>query len=387
MDSNSNTEGQNDLTKEVKLFTPGPLGTSPSVKQAMLRDLGSRDTEMISVIREIRNKLVDIAGVSRDKFTCVPVQGSGTFAVEAVLNTTTHKDNARVLVLVNGSYGERMEIMCQHMGLEVHAMRLPDNEPISANKVKQFLQKDNKWSNIAIVHLETTHGLLNPLEEVGRVVREECPDAIFIADCMSSFGSVSFDVEEAKADFLVSSANKCLQGVPGFAYTICRRDKLMQCKGQSTSLALDLVAQYEGLERNGQFRFTPPTHCLLAFRQALKEFEAEGGVIGRGKRYKENYTILDEGMRKLGFKAYIPENDRGCVITSFFSPKHKNFTFEEFYNKLHNYDQVIYPGKTAKFDCFRIGNIGHLFPGDIQHLLDCISKVLNEMGVPTPVSC
>jgi len=225
---------------------------------------------------------------------------------------------------------------------------------------------------------------MNSVEKVGELVRRYQPTAHYFVDAMSSFGAVPLQLDNV--DFVVSSANKCLQGVPGFSYAICRRSSLAKCKANSRSLSLDLVDQDEVMEKTGQFRFTPPTHALLAFQQAIKEFYQEGGLKGRSNRYKSNREILKKGMKEMGFKELVPEKFAGYIITCFFYPDHPNFSFETFYKKLSDIDQVIYPGKVTSAPCFRIGNIGDLHSKDMSHLLVCIQRVLKEMKVPLPES-
>ena len=198
---------------------------------------------------------------------------------------------------------------------------------------------------------------------------------------MSSFGAVALDLEKARVDFLVSSANKCIEGVPGFSFAICRGEELARCEGQARSLSLDLFAQWKGLESNGQFRFTPPTHTILAFEKALEELAEEGGVAGRAARYSGNYDTLVAGMGALGFKEYLPREDQGYIITSFRYPTHPAFDFTEFYTRLSEKDLVIYPGKVSDADCFRIGNIGRIEQDDVKNLLTAIASVLEEMGI------
>ncbi|XP_071832712.1 2-aminoethylphosphonate--pyruvate transaminase-like isoform X2 [Apostichopus japonicus] len=370
----------------MKLFTPGPLETTISVREALLTDYGSRSDEMISIIKFIREKLVVFAGVTEDVYTCVPIQGSGTFAVEAVMNTTTDKKNSRVLIIDNGRYGERMEVMCNYMGVEFHGMREPESKPVTGETVRKFLEQDNNWDIVTIVHSETTTGVLNHVVDVGKVVKEICPDALYIVDSMSSFGAIELDLEAGLVDFMISSANKCVEGVPGFAYTICRKDSLLKCQGKATSLCFDLVQQYLGFQKNGMFRFTPPTHCLAAFKQALIELEEEGGVANRTKRYKKIHRALIDGMELLGFEQYIPESTQGCVVTCFKQPTNKNWDFKEFYQGLIDHGYVIYAGNTCN-DCmtFRIGSMGRLTSKDVRQLLECVRKVLHNMAIEIPV--
>ena len=370
---------QNNSRKDKLLFTPGPLTTSEPVKQAMLRDLGSRDTEFIATILKIRNGLLELAGLSQEKgYECVLMQGSGTFGVESVIGSAV-SPGGKLLVVINGAYGERILKIAEVLGIECEALRCEENRKTDPAEVAGRLQADEKISAVAIVHCETTTGIINPVEETGSIVR--AAGKTYIVDAMSSFGAVQLDVQSAEIDFLVSSANKCIEGVPGFSFAICRSEALNACEGQARSLSLDLFAQWKGLESNGQFRFTPPTHTILAFERALAELHEEGGVDGRAARYRGNYETLVRGMSELGFKEYLAREDQGHIITSFRYPSDPAFDFTEFYTRLSEKDLVIYPGKVSNADCFRIGNIGHIQRADVENLLAAIASVLGQMGV------
>lgn len=364
--------------KDKPLFTPGPLTTSRTVKQAMLRDLGSRDTAFIQVIREIRSGLLDVAGVTGKGYEAIPMQGSGTYSIEAVLTSTVPRDG-KILVIINGAYGKRMVQICKTAGIACAAIECPEDEYPDVAAVAQALAADPAITNVAVVHCETTTGIFNPIEAIGRVVKEA--GKVYFVDAMSSFGAVPIDFEACGIDYLVSSANKCIEGVPGFGFVIARRAALQATEGYARSVSLDLLAQWQGLERNGQFRFTPPTHALLAFRQALAELEAEGGVLGRAARYQANYACIAQGMQAMGFKEYLPVERQGYIITSFRYPEHKNFDFEAFYERLNSRGYVIYPGKVSNADCFRIGHIGRLYVPDMQDLLAAIREAVAEMGI------
>lgn len=367
------------LAKDKPLFTPGPLTTSMSVKQAMLRDLGSRDFEFINTIRSVREQLLAAGGVSQQKgFEAILMQGSGTFGLEAVV-TSTIPPNGKLLVIVNGAYGKRIAKIAQIHRIAVSTLDYPENQAPKADDVAKALAADPAITNVAIVHCETTTGIINPIEEIGRVVKQA--GKWYFVDSMSAFGAVPFNLEACGADYLVSSANKCIEGVPGFAFVICRRDALLASEGWARTLTLDLLDQWKGLESNGQFRFTPPTHTILAFAQALRELECEGGVAGRAARYAANYECVRAGMRKMGFKEYLPEELQGHIITSFRYPTDPNFRFNEFYERLNEKGYVIYPGKVSNADCFRIGNIGRIFEPDMRALLLAIAQTLTEMNV------
>ena len=365
--------------KDKPLFTPGPLTTSRTVKQAMLRDLGSRDTEFIEVVRGVRNSLLEAAGVSQSQgYEAILVQGSGTFTIEAVISSAI-PPAGKLLVVVNGAYGDRIVKIARVHGIETVVLKYRENELPVTSEIDQALADDAEISMVSVVHCETTSGIINPIEEIGEIVRRY--GRRYFVDSMSAFGAVPFDFEQCEIDYLVSSANKCIEGVPGFGFAICRREALLETEGWARTLSLELLGQWKGLESNGQFRFTPPTHTILAFSQALAELEEEGGVEGRAARYRENYRVLSEGMHRLGFDDYVRTDLQGYIITSFKYPEHPNFDFEKFYNLLNDRDFVIYPGKVSDANCFRIGNIGRIFTADVRALLVAIEQVLAEMGV------
>ena len=364
--------------KDKILFTPGPLTTSRTVKQALLRDLGSRDFEFIGIIKDIRSKLVELGEAADDEYTAVLMQGSGTFGLEAVVGSTTPPDG-KFLVIINGAYGKRIATMSEMLGISTERLEFPENQKPDPAKIEAVLKADPGITNVSLTHCETTTGIMNPVEEIGAVVY--AAGAKFFVDAMSSFGAVPINLPECNVDYLVSSANKCIEGVPGFSFIIAKISSLRETKGYARSLSLDILAQYEGFEKNGQFRFTPPTHSLIAFHQALVELEAEGGVAGREARYRANYETLVAGMREMGFKEYLPPEDQGVIITSFLHPDDPNFSFERFYEALNARDFVIYPGKVSDAGCFRIGSIGRIFQPDVRALLAAIREVTAEMGV------
>lgn len=364
--------------KDKVLFTPGPLTTSRTVKHAMLRDVGSRDFEFIELVRDIRQKLVELGQVSSAGYTTVLMQGSGTFGLEAVVSSTVPPDG-KLMVIVNGAYGKRLVKMASVLKIKTLVLECPENTPPALEQVEAALTDNPGITNVAVVHCETTTGIINPIREIGEIVGKA--GATYFVDAMSSYGAVPVNLRECGIDYLVSSANKCIEGVPGFSFVLARTSSLEKTTGYARTLSLDLLEQYRGLEKNGQFRFTPPTHALIAFRQALAELEAEGGVVGRADRYRRNYETLIEGMQRLGFTEYLRREDQGYIITSFLYPEDKNFRFEEFYERLNEKDYVIYPGKVSDANCFRIGNIGRIFEPDIRALLAAIQETLVEMDV------
>ncbi|MDA7505112.1 2-aminoethylphosphonate--pyruvate transaminase [Verrucomicrobia bacterium] len=365
--------------RDKVLFTPGPLTTSLTVKQAMLRDAGSWHFEFNAKVKEIRQRILTLAGVTSEKgYECILLQGSGTFGVESVFSTSV-PEGGKVLVLSNGAYGERMVAMLKCLRIENTVYRTGENEPPDPAYVASLLEKDTDITHVAVVHCETTTGIVNPIASIGKTVK--AAQRHYIVDAMSSLGGMPIDFEDACIDFLVSSANKCIEGVPGFSFVIAKRDPLFANESTTRSLSLDLAAQLRGFEKNGQFRYSPPTHSLLAFEQALNELDSEGGVEGRALRYKRNHEVLMSGMESLGFKSYLDAKIQSYLITSFHFPEDSKFTFDVFYRKLSDRGMIIYPGKISQVDLFRIGSIGRIFESDVLALVASIKGVLKDMDV------
>jgi 2-aminoethylphosphonate-pyruvate transaminase len=365
------------------LFTPGPLTTSLTVKQAMLHDAGSRDPQFIALVRGIRERLLQLGGVSREAgYEAILMQGSGTFGVEAVISSVLPRDG-KLLVIINGAYGERIATMAARHNIATSLLRSDEDQLPDLAAIDRILASDSAITHVVAVHCETTAGILNPIERLGEIVQRHKKE--FIVDAMSSFGAIPLRLAAAGIDYVISSANKCIEGVPGFAFVLARREALLKTAGRARTLSLDLLAQWQGLEKDGQFRFTPPTHALLAFDQALKELEAEGGVTGRGARYAENHRTLLEGMKALGFRPYLAPEVQSYIITTFHYPADAKFVFAEFYQRLFDKGFIIYPGKLTKLDCFRIGNIGRLGAKEMRALLAGVADTLKEMGLAVPL--
>ncbi len=365
--------------KHHLLFTPGPLTTSKQVKRAMLNDYGSREPSFIDVVRTIRSELLQIAGVSKEAgYEAVPVQGSGTFGIESTIGSVIPR-RGKLLVIVNGAYGRRIVQIAERLDIAVTTIEFDEIEVPDPGMIDAVLESDPSITHVAMVHCETTTGILNPLDTVAEIVARR--GLSFIVDAMSSFGGIPIDLSKTPVDFLVSSANKCIEGVPGFSFVLARREPLESSRNQARSVSLDLCAQWDALETNGQFRFTPPTHVLLAFRQALIELREEGGVAARNQRYQTSCDTLIRGMQKMGFKCLVPAPLRSPVITSFAEPEDSAFQFDVFYERLARRNLIIYPGKVSQSASFRIGTIGKIDSQDVELLLDAISNSLAEMKI------
>ena len=357
---------------DYKLLTPGPLTTTKTVKQEMLKDRCTWDDDYKNVTQVIRRHLLNLAQVDESNFTAVLMQGSGSFVVESVLTTAIGEDD-KLLIITNGAYGERIVEMAKVLRLAHVVYSVPYNEQPSSLEVQDLLEKDASITHVAVVHCETTTGILNPIKEIGEVVHSF--NKTFIVDAMSSFGGVPMDVSDLHIDFCISSANKCIQGVPGFGFVIAKTRVLEKCKGQARSVALDLYSQWEVMKKDGKWRFTSPTHVVAAFAKALEELVEEGGVNARYQRYADNNQLLRSRLSVLGFEAYISEELRSPIITTYLFP-HQEFSFEHFYLEMKKKGFVIYPGKLTDVDTFRIGNIGDIYEEDMQALCEVIENYM-----------
>lgn len=357
-----------------KLLTPGPLTTTDTVKRQMLTDRCTWDDDYKIITQKIRKKLLRLACVIEPEYTAVLMQGSGTFGVESVLSTVIGKKD-KCLLIVNGAYSERMVNIATYHQLNhlVHAESYKNLASIE--KIKEIFVSDEAITHVAMVHCETTTGLLNNLEDVAKLCQEY--KKTLIVDAMSSFGAVAIDVKKLGIGFLISSSNKCIQGVPGFSFIIAQTALLEKCQGQARSLSLDLYDQWKAMDKDGKWRFTSPTHVVAAFLQALDELDLEGGVCARGKRYAQNNQLLRKKMAALGFQTYIEEQKQSPIISTFLFPPGA-FDFQKMYAYIKQRGYVIYPGKLTDVDTFRIGNIGEIYADDIEKVTEMIAAFLKE---------
>lgn len=354
------------------LLTPGPLSTTKTVKAAMLRDWCTWDDDFNSLVQDIRERLTGLATSQSDRYTTVLMQGSGTFSVESVIGSVI-PPTGKLLVLANGAYGRRIGEIAARLKIATRVNDSGDTAWPDLDELQRCLDDDWGITHVAVVHSETTTGLLNPVESIGPIVKQA--GRVFIVDAMSSFGGIPLDVNTIGIDFLISSANKCIQGVPGFGFVIARKAELDQCRGWSRSLALDLYDQWRTMEEHcGKWRFTAPTHTVRAFHQALVELDAEGGVDIRHSRYRLNQLTLVNGMKVIGFTPLLKPPLQSPIITTFYYPHSAGFDFQHFYQLLKARGFVIYPGKLTGADVFRIGNIGDVTLEDINRLLSAIKE-------------
>ncbi|RJG44431.1 2-aminoethylphosphonate--pyruvate transaminase [Mesorhizobium sp. DCY119] len=364
---------------EPYLLTPGPLTTAYAVKQAMLRDWGSWDGDFRAMTADMRRRLLALTGDTKGEFDCVPMQGSGSFCVEAMLGSFVPKDG-KVLVLANGAYGLRAAQTMQYLGRAYTLIDKGDYLPPRGSEVAAALDADPAITHVIAIHCETSSGILNPVAEISEAVYAK--GRKLLVDSMSAFGAIPLDVNEIRYEAMVSSANKCIEGVPGFGFVIAKKTELEAAKGRSHSLSLDVHAQWATLEKTGQWRFTPPTHVVAAFLEALKVHEAEGGVAGRGARYTKNRDVMVAGMRELGFETLLSDNWLSPIIVTFFCPAHENFAFDRFYELMKDKGFIIYPGKLTVVESFRVGCIGRMDEHVMRRVVEAARESLAEMNVP-----
>jgi len=359
------------------LLTPGPLTTTPAVKEAMLRDWGSWDADLRAVVASIRSGLLDIADAAQG-FECVLLQGSGSYGVEAALGSFAPK-NKKTLMLTNGAYGERAIKALSYMNRDFISYETDELEAPSAEEVTALLESNPDVDAVFLVQCETTSGIVNPIEDIAAVAQKA--GCIVILDAMSSFGAMDLSMKRMSIDVLISSANKCIEGVPGFTYILARRDLLEASQGASHSLSLDLYEQWAYMQKSGQFRYTPPTHTLVAFAKALEQHKAEGGAPGRLARYKKTAKALRDGMRRIGLIPLLGDNETGPIIQTFATPRDPNFDFTRFYEGLKQRGFIIYPGKLTKKPSFRVGNMGALDHEVMAMLVDATEATLKTMNI------
>lgn len=374
----SNADNAEHLTPtgDPWLLTPGPLTTSPAVKEAMLHDLGSRDARFIETNKRVRDRLAAIVGAPG--YTTVPLQGSGSFVVEAMIGSFVPNDG-KLMILVNGAYGKRIAKICEYYRIATTIVECAENEPVDPETVDAALSADPDVTHVAVVHCETTTGILNPVKDVADVVAKH--NRRLLIDAMSAFGAIPLDANDVTFDAVAASSNKCLEGVPGMGFCITKIDALKETEGNARSLVLDLYDQWQAMENNAQWRFTPPVQVIAAFNEALNIFEAQGGVAGRGGKYRENCRVLVEGMRALGFETLLPDDLQAPIIVTFLTPADPAFDFETFYDRLSDKGYVIYPGKLTVADTFRIGCIGDMGTEQIKAALAAIETTLAELGI------
>ncbi|MDR3384152.1 2-aminoethylphosphonate--pyruvate transaminase [Cupriavidus basilensis] len=359
------------------LLTPGPLTTSLATKQAMLRDWGSWDTSFNAITRSLCDDLIAIVR-GQDTHVCVPMQGSGTFSVEAAIANVVPRDG-KVLVPQNGAYCQRILKICKVLGRASVELPIAEDQPATAAQIEAALLRDPSITHVAQVHCETGAGVLNPLPEIAALCARLGKG--LIVDAMSSFGALEIDARTMPFDALVAATGKCIEGVPGMGFVLVKKSVLEASQGNSHSLALDLYDQYTYMQKTTQWRFTPPTHVVAAFRAALDQFLEEGGQPVRGARYRANYRTLVGGMAELGFRPFLSPEVQAPIIVTFHAPDDARYDFKTFYAKVRERGYILYPGKLTQVETFRVGCIGAIDANEMRNVVSAIGETLAEMGI------
>jgi 2-aminoethylphosphonate-pyruvate transaminase len=368
-------DGQEDMPY---LLTPGPVTTSRAVKFAMLADYGSRDGEFAKIVSHVRDELKRIAG-SGEQHDCVLMQGPGTFAMEAVIGTLCPAKRKKTLVISNGTYAERAATLLERAERPFVKLAYRETSSPTAEDIEKQLREDKTISHVWLVHCETSTGMLNPLREIARVVKAQ--GRLLIVDAVSSFGGIPLNMVQDGIDVLIASAHKCLESVPGFTFVLLDRALITAAANESQSIALDLYAQWKAMNDFEQFRFAPPTHTVIALREALREYVSEGGIDGRSKRYRRNADVLRERLKALGFQMLLPDSDAAPVVQTVLAPKSVHFDFQRFYLALRAKGFVIAPGMLNTRQTFRIGCMGKVDETVMLQLVKAIEDVMRDMDV------
>jgi 2-aminoethylphosphonate-pyruvate transaminase len=364
------------------LLTPGPLTTTAETKAAMLSDWGSWDSAFNALTASVCRDLVAIVNAQLEH-VCIPLQGSGTFAVEAALGTFVPR-NAKVLVPDNGSYCKRIVRILGYLGREAVVLAHGEQEPADLARIDSALAADPAITHVAQVHCETSTGIMNPLPEIAAIVARHGRG--LIVDAMSSYGAIAIDARTLPFDALIAASGKCLEGVPGMGFVIGRRAQLERSGGNSSSLAMDLLDQWQYMQKTGQWRFTPPTHVVAALRVAIDQYQAQGGQPARLARYTENYNALVSGMRRLGLETFLPDSLHAPIIVTFHAPPDPAYDFNEFYRRVRDRGFILYPGKLTTVETFRVGCIGAIGADTLRQAVDAVADSLREMGIRRPLA-
>lgn len=364
-------------SRDPILLTPGPLTTTLETKSAMLRDWGSWDARFNAVTASVRHKVLDAIN-GHGTHVCVPMQGSGTFSVEAAVNTLVPRDG-HMLVLINGAYGQRMARLTTMMGRRCTTFATAEDVPTTPDDVDRLLAQDHTITHVGLIHCETSTGILNPLPDIAAVVARH--GRSLIVDAMSSFGALPIDAKAMPFDAVIAASGKCIEGPPGMGFVVARKAVLEQAQGRSTSLSLDLHDQWTYMEKTTQWRYTPPTHIVVAFNAALDQFVAEGGQPARLARYERNCEALTSGMRALGFRVFLDPAIQAPIIVTFHAPVDPRYEFKAFYAKVRDRGFVLYPGKLTQLETFRVGCIGAIGPEEMRSAVHAIADSLQEMGI------
>jgi 2-aminoethylphosphonate-pyruvate transaminase len=359
------------------LLTPGPVSTSLSTKMVMLKDRASGGAEFQADLKFARDYMVGLVG-GQDAYTAIPLPGSATYANEAVIAALV-PPGGKLLIHTNGVYGDRLIEMCTHIGKAYAVLRTPPFTPATTAQFETAIRADPALTHVMVVHCETSTGVLNPLGALADICRRHSKGLLI--DAVASFGAIDIDAKRLGFQAVTVSSNKCMQAAPGIGWSVVQKTVLENAKGNCPSLALDLWDQSQHMDRTGAFRFTPPTQVLAAFAQACREHQAEGGTPARLARYRRNWRRLVDGMRQMGFSTVVPDEFASPIVATFHNPDHPAFSFQKLFEGMQRRGFVIFPGRLALADTFRIGCMGEVTEADIAEAMTAVAETMAEMGV------
>ena len=359
------------------LLTPGPVSVSASTKAVMLQDRASGGEEFVRDLNLARDYMVGLVG-GTGAYTAIPLPGSATYANEAVIATLV-PEGGKLLIHSNGVYGDRLIEICNHTGKPYAVIRTQPFVPPTAAQVEAAIAADPAITHVFVVHCETSTGVLNPLEPIAELCRQHSLGLLI--DAVASFGAMPIDAKRLGLQAVTVSSNKCMQSVPGVGWAVVQKTALEGARGRCTTLVLDLWDQAQHMDRTNAFRFTPPTQVLAAFAQACREHEAEGGTQGRLARYRGNWRRLVDGMRQLGFTTVVPDEAASPIVATFHNPPDPRFSFQALFEGMKRRGFIIFPGRLALADTFRIGCMGDVTEADMAEAVQAVAETMREMGV------
>ena len=365
-----------EVTRKI-LLNPGPATTTDSVKNAMVvEDICPREKDFGQLLDRIKDDLVRVVHGEND-YLATLFTASGTGGLEAAITSAVPKGK-KLLVVDNGAYGARMANIAKTFGIEVVHYKLEYGDYPDLAAIDDLLRKNPETSHLALVHHETTTGMLNPVQEICDLSRRYNVEVI--VDCMSSYAGIPIDIKKWDTGFLISSSNKCIQGMPGLVFVIFKKSLLPAIQNQKRSFYFDLYSQYTGFQKTGQMQYTPPVQVAYALRQAIDEYFAEG-EMNRWKRYRESWETLCSGLKQLGFQFLLPRQYESQILLAIIEPNHPAYNFDSMHDYLYQRGFTVYPGKGAKEATFRLSILGDLSKTDIEAFLKELKGYLLQARV------
>ncbi|MDX1638973.1 MAG: 2-aminoethylphosphonate--pyruvate transaminase [Balneolaceae bacterium] len=353
------------------LLNPGPATTARSVKEALVvNDICPREEEFGTVLTDISEGLLKIGNGSEQYQACL-FAASGTGAVEAMLTSALGADE-KVLIITNGAYGIRMEKICDAFSRDFETICRFGEYP-QVDRLRQKLQEED-FTHLAAVHHETSTGMMNPLEEISHLCREF--GVKLIVDAMSSFGAYPIDLDRSGISYLAASSNKCIHGMPGLSFVIFHTDCVDEIEKNNGNFYFDMYRQWSYLKQKGQLRFTPPVQVCYSFREAIKD-TLEETVENRWQRYRQNWQVLYDGIRQLGFRFYLPMEQQSHILMAVALDGVLHRGFDHFHDYLYGKNITVYPGVIPETDTFRMAVIGDLYPRDLHYVVEQIEQYLD----------